>query len=186
MSTILIIILSLAAAVGLYVMTSYNSFVRLKNLVKEAWSGIDVQLKRRYDLIPNLVETVKGYATHEKSTFEEVVKLRNISSGAVSVKDKAEAETALSQGIGRLLAIAEAYPQLKADANFQSLQTSLSGIEDEIQMARRYYNGTAREFNTGIQMFPGNFIAGAFGFNAPVEYFEVESEAEKKAPQVKF
>lgn len=181
----LLVILGLAGMIFLYLVASYNSFIKLKNLVKEAWSGIDVQLKRRFDLIPNLIETVKGYATHEKGTFEEVARLRNLAGGATTVADRSAAESALSQGLGRLIAIAENYPQLKADANFQSLQSTLGTLEDEIQMARRYYNGVVRDYNTGVQSFPGNIIAGMFHFS-PEQFFELDNPAERQTPQVKF
>ena len=156
----------------------YNSLVQAKILVDEAWSGIDVQLKRRYDLIPNLVETVKGYAKHEKSTFEKVTELRNAAMNADSIEKKGELENQLSATLKTLFAVAENYPELKANENFIKLQDSLSEIETELQGARRYYNGTVRDFNTKIMVFPNNLIAGILGFKAR-EFFAAEEEAKK-------
>ncbi len=181
------IALGLIALVALYVIVIYNGLVRARQMAEEAWSGIDVQLKRRADLIPNLIETVKGYAAHEKGTLEEVVKLRNQAQAvpAGDVAGRAQAEGMLSQALGKLFALAEAYPDLKANQNFAELQTSLETIESEIQMARRYYNGSARDLNIKVESFPANLIAGPFGFSKR-EYFEIENEADRAVPSVKF
>ena len=164
---------------------SYNSFVSRRNVVDEGWSGIDVQLKRRFDLIPNLIETVKGYASHEKSTLEEVITLRNSASAATTPEVRASAEQALSAGIGKIFALAEAYPDLKANENFKQLQIELSAIEDQIQFARRFYNGAVRDYNTAIQTFPGVLIAGITGFTARA-FFEIEDQQQRATPAVKF
>jgi LemA protein len=171
----------------LYVVFIYNGLVRSRQMAEEAWSGIDVQLKRRADLIPNLVETVKGYAAHEKSTFEEVVKLRNQAQAvpAGDVAGRAQAEGLLGQALGKLFALAEAYPDLKANQNFVELQKSIETIEGEIQMSRRYYNGAARELNVKVESFPSNLVAGQFGF-AKRDYFEITNEADRAVPTVKF
>lgn len=181
------IALAIGIAVILYLVFVYNSLVRARQMAAEAWSGIDVQLKRRADLIPNLVETVKGYAAHEKSTLEEVVELRNraraVSEGDVA--GRAAVEGALSQALGRLFALAEAYPDLKANENFADLQRSLETIEGEIQMSRRYYNGAARDLNVKVESFPSNLIASAFRF-ARASYFEIANEADRAVPSVRF
>ena len=174
-----------AALVFAWGVSLYNRFVRLRNLMAEAWSGIDVQLKRRVDLIPNLVETVKGYATHEKDLFEKVAALRAQSVSAGTVKEQAAAETALTASLRTLFAVAEAYPELKANTNFLDLQKSLADIEDQIQMARRYYNGTVRENNVLVDSFPSNLIARLSGFTKG-DFFELDDEGERKAPQVRF
>ncbi|MBW9089173.1 LemA family protein [Rhizobium wenxiniae] len=181
------IALGLVALVALYVIVIYNGLVRARQMAEEAWSGIDVQLKRRADLIPNLIETVKGYAAHEKGTLEEVVKLRNQAQAVPTgdVAGRAQAEGLLSQALGKLFALAEAYPDLKANQNFAELQTSLETIESEIQMARRYYNGSARDLNIKVESFPANLVAGPFGFSKR-EYFEIENEADRAVPSVKF
>jgi LemA protein len=169
----------------LWVIITYNRFVALRNMLREAWSGIDVQLKRRYDLIPNLVETVKGYAAHEKKLMEEVTALRGRCMGAEGPDAKADAENALSLGIRKLIAVAEAYPQLRASENFSGLQNSLSEIEDQLQLARRYYNGTARDFNILLESFPSSLIGKKFSFE-PAAFFEIESALERQAPRVSF
>ncbi|MDQ0392313.1 LemA family protein [Labrys monachus] len=179
------IILGIVAVVALYAITAYNGLIRNKNLTAEGWSGIDVQLRRRADLIPNLVETVKGYATHEKGVFEAVTQARAASLGAKGVGAKSAAEGGLQAALANLFAVAEAYPTLKADANFRDLQSQLSGIEDDIQASRRYYNGAARNFNTQIESFPSNLIANAFHFQK-AEYFEIGDEAARTAPKVSF
>lgn len=163
----------------------YNSLIRLLNLTKEGWSGIEVQLKRRSDLIPNLVETVKGYATHEKGTFEAVTQARAAASAATTPEERAKAEGQVSAMIGRIVAIAEAYPELKANQNFLALQQELSSVEDQINLSRRYYNGAVRNYNTAIQSVPSNLIAGVTGFVA-AEYFEIENPADRAAPKVSF
>jgi LemA protein len=179
------IVLGLALAAGLYVMLAYNRLVRNQNLVAEGWSGIDVQLRRRADLVPNLVETVKGYATHEKGLFEQLADWRSRSLGASGVGAQAIAEQGLSAALGRLFAVAEAYPELKADANFRQLQEQLAALEDELQMARRYYNGTVRNLNTLVQSVPSNLVAGRFGFKT-AEFFELEPGTPRTAPAVSF
>lgn len=181
------IILGLIVLVALYAIFIYNGLVRARQMAEEAWSGIDVQLKRRADLIPNLIETVKGYATHEKTTLEEVVALRNKAQAVPSgdVAGRAQAEGLLGAALGRVIALAEAYPDLKANANFAELQSSLETMESEIQMARRYYNGAARDLNVKVESFPSNLVAGQFGFQKK-EYFEITNEADRAVPQVKF
>ena len=168
-----------------YAIGIYNKLVKLKNLVAEAWSGIDVQLKKRYDLIPNLVETVKGYAAHEKETFESVTRARAAAQQATTVEGHQAAEKQLSSALMNLIAVAERYPELKANTNFLELQTTLAQIEGDLEKSRRYYNGNVREQNTLIESFPSNLIANAFGFVKSV-FFELENPAEKQNPQVKF
>jgi len=163
----------------------YNSLVRLKVQVDNAWADIDVQLKRRYDLIPNLVETVKGYAAHEKGTLEAVINARNRAMTATGPVDKAIAENQLSGALKSLFALSEAYPQLRAIGGFTSLQNSLTQIEDTVQNARRYYNAVVRDLNTKIQQFPTNIFAGMLGFK-PREFFEVTASTEREAPKVSF
>lgn len=163
----------------------YNSMIRLTNQVQEAWSDIDVQLKRRYDLIPNLIATVKAYQQHESKTFNKVAELRAQAMTAKSVADRAQAESSLSLGLGRLFAIAENYPELKASTNFMDLQKNLSDIEDNIQNARRYYNGTTRDYNTKIQSFPHSIVAKALHFTAR-DFFELNSAQEKEVPKAAF
>jgi LemA protein len=185
MSTSAWIVIGIAVVVLLYLVKLYNDLVRRRNMAREGWSGIDVQLRRRADLVPNLVQTVQGYAAHEKQIFEDIAATRASSISATTVADKAQAGTALSGALGRLFAIAEAYPALKADANFQSLQNELSEIEDQLQMARRYYNGTARELNILVESFPGVLVAGPFGFK-PQAYFELGDAQAGVAPSIKF
>jgi LemA protein len=175
-----VLILILVVIVGMY-----NSLVRLKVQVDNAWADIDVQLKRRYDLIPNLVETVKGYAAHEKGTLEAVISARNRAMTATSPADKAQAENMLSGALKSLFALSEAYPQLRAVESFTALQASLSQIEDAVQNARRYYNAVVRDLNTKIQQFPTNIFANMLGFE-PREFFEVTAAAEREAPKVSF
>ena len=163
----------------------YNSLVRLKVTTDNAWADIYVQLKRRYDLIPNLVETVKGYAGHEKGTLEAVINARNRAMSATSPADKAQAENMLSGTLKSLFALSEAYPQLRAIESFTSLQNTLSQIEETVQNARRYYNAVVRDLNTKIQQFPTNILAGMLGFK-PREFFEVTATAEREAPKVSF
>jgi len=179
--------LGLIVLVALYAVFVYNGLVRARQMAEEAWSGIDVQLKRRADLIPNLIETVKGYAAHEKTTLEEVVALRNKAQSVPTgdVAGRAQAEGLLGQALGRVLALAEAYPDLKANENFRELQTSLETMESEIQMARRYYNGAARDLNVRVESFPSNLVAGQFGFQKR-DYFEITNEADRAVPTVKF
>ena len=169
----------------LWVVITYNRFVALRNRVKEAFSDISVQLKRRYDLIPNLVNTVKGYAAHEKGVFEKVTEARTRAMGATGMHDKAAAENMLSQTLKSLFAVAEAYPDLKASANFLELQRELRDTEDKIQAARRFYNTNVMALNTMVESFPPSVIAGMFGFKKE-EFFELEEEAAKEAPKVSF
>ena len=168
-----------------YAIVVFNRLIRQRNVVREGWSGIDVQLRRRTDLVPNLVETVKAYAAHERGLLEDVTRQRASSIAASDVGGQAAAERALSGSLGRLMALAEAYPQLKADKNFLDLQDELANVEDQIQMARRYYNGTVRNLNISIQSFPDVLLARALGFNEE-PFFELEDRAEGAAPQVAF
>jgi LemA protein len=163
----------------------YNSLVRLNVQCDNAWADIDVQLKRRYDLVPNLVESVKGYAAHEKGTLEAVINARNRAMSATGPADKAQAENVLSGALKSLFALAEAYPQLRAVESFTSLQSSLSEIEDTVQNARRYYNAVVRDLNIKIQQFPANMVAGMLGFRTR-EFFELTAAAEREAPKVSF
>jgi LemA protein len=163
----------------------YNSLVRLNVQCDNAWADIDVQLKRRYDLVPNLVESVKGYAAHEKGTLEAVINARNRAMSATGPADKAQAENVLSGALKSLFALAEAYPQLRAVESFTSLQSSLSEIEDTVQNARRYYNAVVRDLNIKIQQFPTNMVAGMLGFRTR-EFFELTAAAEREAPKVSF
>ena len=179
------IILVLALVVAFWGISVYNSLVRLRNMKDEGWSGIDVQLKRRHDLVGNLVNTVKGYMAHEKATFEELAKARSAAQNASGVAQAAQAEGLLSQAMGRLFAVMENYPELRASENVTQLQNTLTSLENEIQMARRYYNGTARAQNDRTMQFPGNVVAGMFGFQK-LEYFELENEAERAVPEVNF
>ncbi|ACM25667.1 LemA family protein [Agrobacterium sp. SHOUNA12C] len=181
------VILAVIVLAALYAVLVYNGLVRARQVAEEAWSGIDVQLKRRADLIPNLIETVKGYASHERQTLEEVVELRNKAQAvpAGDVAGRGVAEGLLGQALGRVIALAEAYPDLKANTNFLELQRSLEGIEGEIQMSRRYYNGAARDLNVKVESFPSNLIAGQFGF-AKRAFFEITDEADRAVPTVKF
>lgn len=180
-----LIILAVIAAIAFMAVGIYNSLIKLRNTSEQAWSDVDVQLKRRHDLIPNLVETVKGYASHEKETFEEVVKARNQAMGASTPEGKAQAENFLQSTLKSLFALAEAYPELKANQNFLDLQDELSNIEEQIQLARRYYNAVVRDLNTKIESVPSNFIANWFNFEKK-EYFELDAEEERETPKVDF
>jgi LemA protein len=179
--------ISIAAIVAIagYLIYVYNALVSNKNLVAEGWSGIDVQLKRRADLLPNLIETVKGYAAHEDKLFSDIAELRAKSIAGGSVGDQSAVGQAMSAALGKLFAIAEAYPELKADANFRDLQDKLSGIEDEIQLSRRYYNGSVRNLNTMIESFPSNVVANFFKF-LKAEFFEIGDAAQREVPKVDF
>ena len=179
------IILAIVAAACIYAILIYNRLVGSRQMTNEAWSGIDVQLKRRSDLVPNLVEIVKGYAAHERKVLDEVTELRNAARATPDddIGRRALAEGALSMALGRLFALAENYPDLKASGNFLELQQELSKLENEIQMSRRYYNGSVRNLNTLVESFPSNFVAGAFGFSQR-EYFEISDAAERAVPQV--
>ncbi len=179
-----LILLVIAVIVVLYVVFVYNGLVALRNRVSEAWSDIDVQLKRRYDLIPNLISTVKGYAAHESGVFEKVTAARANAMQAGNAHDKAEAENMLSDTLKSLFAVAEAYPDLKANQNFLELQRELSDTENKIQASRRFYNGNVLELNNKIDMFPSNIIASIFNF-VKKEFFEV-AEAEKEVVKVQF
>jgi LemA protein len=179
------ITLGLIALIALWAVSIYNALVKLKNLVEEGWSGIETQLKRRSNLIPNLVETVKGYAEHEKTTFQEVTELRTRAMSGGSVGERSQSEGMLGAALGKLFAVAEAYPELKANGNFQSLQKDLGEVEDEIQLSRRYYNGTVRDLNVKVESFPSNLIAKQFGFQT-AEFFEIENAEDRAVPEVKF
>lgn len=177
------ILLGIIVAFVLYLVFKYNGFIVLRTRAEEAWADIDVQLKRRYDLIPNLVNTVKGYATHESSVFEEVTEARSKAMQAGTLSEKGKAENMLSGTLKSLFAISEAYPELKANTNFLQLQSELSDTENKIMASRRFYNGNVRDFNTGIQMFPGNIIASAFKF-AKMDFFQLEETSVEKEPVV--
>ena len=179
------VIAVLAIAVVLWGIAVYNGLVRKRTMVEEAWSGIDVQLKKRYDLIPNLVETVKGYATHEKETLDAVISARNKAIKAEGVHDHQVAEKQLSSALANVFALSEAYPDLKANTNFVQLQQQLSEIEGDIEKARRYFNATVRENNIMVESFPSNIIANTFGFQLG-EFFEIEDASQRNNPQVKF
>lgn len=181
------IAIGILLAIAAYAVVIYNALVKARQMVREAWSGIDVQLKRRADLIPNLLETVKGYASHEKDTLAEVTEMRTRAQGVPSgdVAGRAVAEGMLSQALGKLFAVAEAYPDLKANENFRDLQQSLDKMETEIQMARRYYNGAARDLNVQVESFPSNFVANTFKFEQ-ADYFEIENDADRAVPKVDF
>jgi LemA protein len=173
------------AIVVVWVIGLYNGLIRLRNIVKNAWSQIDVQLKRRHDLIPNLVETVKGYAGHEKSTLENVTKARNQAVAAQGPQAQGQAEGMLTQALGRLMVVVEQYPDLKANQNFLGLQEELSSTENRIGFARQAYNDSVMTYNTKIQSFPANIIAGMFSFKDE-EFFEIEDEAAREVPKVQF
>ncbi|MFH0963222.1 MAG: LemA family protein [Planctomycetota bacterium] len=177
------IVAGVAGVVALWGVITFNALVRRRNLVQEAWSGIDVQLKRRANLVPNLVETVKGYSAHERTTLEEVTKARAEAGRAGVVREREAGENALSQALAKLVALSEAYPNLKADKTFLSLHSELIEVEDQIQYARRYYNGTVRDYNIRVETFPSNVIAAAFGFERR-EFFQLETATERKAPKV--
>lgn len=181
----MIILLAIIGIALLWVMFSYNSLVRLVNRSKEALSDIDVQLKRRYDLIPNLVNTVKGYATHESSVFENVTKARSAAMGAQTLDEKGKAENMLTGALKSVFAIAEAYPELKANENFMSLQRELSDTEDKIQAARRFYNSNVRDLNIGVESFPGNLIANLFHFSK-MDLFAMDDAVQREPVAVQF
>jgi LemA protein len=180
-----IVILAVLALLAIVLVVLYNRFVRLRNRVDNAWAQIEVQLKRRWDLIPNLVETVKGYAAHERETFENVTRARAAAQQAQTPAESAEAEGLLGQMLGRLFAVAEAYPELQADENFRQLQTELAETENRIAVSRQVYNDTVLTFNNAIQTVPGVFIAGPFGFDKR-EFFDVEDDTQREPPQVSF
>ncbi|MFA6604232.1 MAG: LemA family protein [Patescibacteria group bacterium] len=182
---ILLVVGLVVAAAVVWIVAVYNGLITLKNRTEEAWSDIDVQLKRRYDLIPNLVETVKGYARHESQTMEKVIAARAAAMGAQTTAAKADAENALSQTLKSLFAVVEAYPDLKANQNFLQLQDDLKDAEDKIQAARRFYNANVRDFNTKIEVFPDNIIASNLNFKK-YDFFEITNAAERENVQVKF
>jgi len=181
----LIVVLVLLAGLLAWAVGLYNRLVRLRNMVKEGWSGIEVQLKRRANLIPNLIQTVKGYLDHERGVLEKLTELRSRTLQTDQPAERARLEGDLGRAIGRLFAVAEAYPDLKANQNFMDLQDELSQLEDQIQMARRYYNGTVRDLNIAVESFPSNIVAGMFGFRQ-AEFFESEDEADRAVPKVEF
>lgn len=179
------VILAILAVIVIFVIGVYNGLIKLRTRCEEAWSDIDVQLKRRYNLIPNLMETVKGYAAHEKGVFQSVTEARTSAMSAGSVADKAKAENMLSQTLKSLFAVAEAYPDLKANQNFLELQRELRDTEDKITYSRRFYNTNVRDLNIKIQVFPSNIIANTFGFKKK-DMFELAEEAARQVPKVKF
>jgi LemA protein len=180
-----LILVGLIVVVLLWIAGAYNSLVRLRNQLENAWAQIDVQLKRRHDLIPNLVETVKGYAKHERETFERVTQARNMAINAKSVGERAEAENVLTGALKSLFAVAEAYPELKANQNFMQLQEELASTENKVAFSRQFYNDSVMTYNTRIEIFPTNLIATMFKFGRR-EFFEVKAEGEREAPKVSF
>lgn len=183
--TLLIIILIVAALVFSFIIFTYNRLVKLQNLVKESWSGIEVQLKQRSSLVPNLLETVKGYMGHERGILERITELRTQALNSGSVHERAENENMLTGALKQLFAVSENYPDLKASTNFIELQKSLENIENQIQLARRYYNGTVRDFNIVVESFPSNIIAKYFSYQK-AEFFEIEDAKEREVPKVQF
>ena len=182
--TIVICVIAVAILIAIYLMVQYNSYVKLNNMVKEAFSTMDVYLKKRWDLVPNIVEAVKGYMKHESDVLEEIVKLRNSSYDNMSVSDKIDSNEKLASGISKIMAISENYPDLKASQNFSDLTNQLASIENDIANSRKYYNGTVRKFNTKVEMFPSNIVAKMFNFNS-YKMFET-SEEEKENVKVEF
>ena len=182
---ILIVVLAVIIIGIIWIIAAYNGFIRLRNLVEEAFSTMDVYLKKRYDLIPNLVETVKGYAKHEAGTLEKVVQARNMAADAKTIEGKIQGENMLQDTLRSLFAIAEAYPDLKANTNFLDLQKQLQRLEDEIANSRKYYNAVVKEFNTKVESFPSNLVAGIFSFKRKT-MFEVSDEAERESVKVQF
>jgi LemA protein len=180
-----IVLLAILLLIALVLVWLYNNFVRLRNRVDNAWAQIEVQLKRRWDLIPNLIETVKGYAAHERETFQNVTEARARAQQASTPAQTAEAEGILSQALGRLFAVAEAYPELQADENFRQLQTELAETENRIAVSRQVYNDSVLTYNNAVQTFPGVVLAGPFGFSIR-EFFDVEDEAQREPPRVDF
>ena len=183
--TALLVIIGIVAVVAFFLIGIYNKLVSLKNKVIEGWSSIDVMLKKRNDLIPNLVETVKGYATHERETLDSVIQARTQSANAKTAKEQQEAEIGMSKAMMNLFAVAEQYPDLKANTNFLALQQGLSAVEADIEKARRYYNGTVRDNNIAIESFPSNIVANMFQFKK-WDSFELNNESERNVPSVKF
>jgi LemA protein len=177
--------IAIFALLALFVVVVYNRLVRLRNRTENAWAQVDVQLRRRYDLIPNLVETVKGYASHERATFEEVTKARTAAQQAQGVQEQAQAENMLTQAIGRLFAVAEQYPELRATENFQQLQAQLADTEQKIAISRQVYNDAVLTYDTALETVPTNVVAGVFNFEQK-QYFEIEEPAAREAPRVQF
>ena len=182
---VLIVVLAIVLLLALIVVALYNRLVRLRNRAENAWAQVDVQLRRRYDLIPNLVETVKGYASHERATFDEVTKARTAAQQAQTVQEQAQAENLLTQAIGRLFAVAEAYPQLRATENFQQLQAQLEETESKIAVSRQVYNDAVLTYDTALETVPTNIVGNVLNFEER-EYFEVEEPAAREAPRVQF
>ncbi|WP_324027076.1 LemA family protein [Maribacter sp. BPC-D8] len=180
-----IVLITIVLILFFYAISVYNGLVRKKTEMAEGWSSIDVFLKKRYDLIPGLIETVKGYATHEKETFENITKARNLAQNASSVDEQGKAESALKNSMVNLFAVAENYPDLKANRNFSELQNELSSLEDDIEMTRRYYNATVKENNIAIESFPSNIFANMFNFNKG-EFFEIQNAQEKEPVKFSF
>jgi LemA protein len=185
MSLAFMIFLAVVAAMVIFVIVSYNRLVSLTQRTQSAWSDVDVQLKRRTDLVPNLVESVKGYAAHERATLDAVIRARGAAVAAQTPESRAQAEGQLTQALRGLFALAESYPDLKASVNFQSLQASLGEIEDAVQSARRYFNAVVRDLNTTIEIFPSNLVAGLFQFREHA-YFELDRPEERQVPKVSF
>jgi LemA protein len=183
--TPMLVLLAILVLLVIWVIGIYNGLVGLRNQVKNAWAQIDVQLKRRHDLIPNLIETVKGYMVHERQTLENVTKARNLAAQASGVAQQSQAEGNLNRALGQFFVVVEAYPDLKANQNFLALQEELASTENKIGFARQFYNDQVMQFNNKIQMFPSNIIAGGFNFQAS-EFFETEDAAEREAPKVSF
>ena len=181
---LLITIIVVLVVLILWFVVTYNSFIRLRNFIRESWSGVDVQLKRRYSLIPNLLETVKGYMKHERGLFEDVARIRTECMNTGNIREKGQAENSLTQTIKTLFAVAENYPDLKASQNFLDLQENISSIEEAIQLARRYYNGTVRNYNIAVESFPSMLVARMFGFKQE-EFFQIEEESERESPEIK-
>ena len=185
MTTIMWVVLAVIAVTVVWLIAVYNGLIKLKTRTEEAWSDIDVQLKRRYDLIPNLIDTVKGYATHERELLENVTKARTNAMNAGTAAEQGQAENMLTDTLKSLFAVAENYPDLKANQNFAKLQDELSDTENKIQAARRFYNGNVRDFNIKLQVFPTNIIAKQLGFEKR-DFFEIDDEKEKEVPKVNF
>ncbi|MDX6183830.1 LemA family protein [Flavobacterium sp. Fl-77] len=183
--TILLVIVAVLVVFAAYLIVIYNSFVAKRNKVEEALSGIDVILKKRFDLIPNLIESVKGYLNHEKETLSNIVNLRNQALGVKNPDEKLQLDKQLNNAVGTIFALAESYPDLKANTNFLSLQSELSEIETEIERSKRYYNGTVREYNIAVESFPGNLVANSFGFPKK-NFLELQDESQRETPKVQF
>jgi len=185
MMILVVILVAIVILLTLYGVSVYNSLIKLRNMVRNAWSDIDVQLKKRHDLIPNLVETVKGYAAHEKTVLENVTKARSMAAQAKGPEESAQAENMLTQALRQLFAVVENYPDLKANQNFLALQEELRNVENQIQEARRYYNAVVRDYNIRTESFPSNIIASIFNFKKE-EFFEIEEPEEREVPRVQF